>query len=56
MLLGSLDVAVHLMLRLESLVTTEYIIHYIQPKNDLSSLQRQTSRRGRGMDARQCGP
>ena len=30
-LLGCLDVAVHLMLRLESLVTTEYIIHYIQP-------------------------
>ena len=28
MLLGSLDVRVHLVLRLELLVTTEYIKHY----------------------------
>ena len=32
MLLGSLDVRVHLVLRLEPLVTAEYIEHYIQPK------------------------
>ena len=32
MLLGSLDVRVHLVLRLEPLVTAESIINYIQPQ------------------------
>ena len=50
-LLGCLDVAVHLMLRLEPLVTTETN----QLKNG-GHLKRQTSRMGRGMDARPCGP
>ena len=54
MLLGSLDMRVDEHLCLEPLVTTEYILHYIRPK--MSSLQRQTFRMDRGMDARPCGP
>ena len=51
-LLGSLDMRVDEHLCLEPLVTTENITNL----KDSGHLKRQTSRMGRGMDARPCGP
>ena len=56
-LLGGLDVPVDQSQCLEPLVTTGYIKHYTSLSSFVQSrTNTHTSRRGRGMDARPCGP